>query len=161
MCEVYGVCPAPKKSHASSPPSLPLDTLTVEDVAAFVQSLGPSGARNTCPEGCTTVELYNATSYIAHGINGAALTKLIHLHDDRTWVHNLTLREKHANFLGAQGVFGAVGLNSEQRIALMTRLSISLRRAGYVVAPVDPKRRLVQLLRAARAEERQQRHRET
>lgn len=151
MCEIYGVCPAPAKQVDADKQ---LHILSAEDVAEFIVSLGPNGTRQTCPDGCTIYEHFNASRFVERGINGAALARLTHAHENRAWVHNTSLREKHAEFLAGHGVFGAAGLKGEQRIALMTRLRDALRHAGFAVAPIEPKRRLVELARAARAEER-------
>ena len=150
------MCPPP----AAAPPSKPLPALhdlSVAEVAAFVASLGPSGSRQTCLPGCPLVNYFNASQFIERGMHGAALARLVHAHDARAWVHNISLRAAHAAWLTSHGVLGADDLKSEQRIALMTRLRDALRHAGF--AAPEPRRRSLQVQqRTRRAQLR--RHRE-
>lgn len=138
MCELYGVCPAP--AQASSTSQSALHALSVADVAAFVESIGPNGSRQTCPSACPLVGLLNASLFVRGAVDGRTLARLVRAHDDRAWVHNETLRAAHAEMLAEHRVFGGghVGLKSEQRIALMTRLRDALRHAGYLAAPATP-----------------------
>ena len=135
MCELYGVCPAP--ASAEPPPTKALEHLSAAEVAAFVKSLGPDGARQTCPPTCAIVNQFSAASakFLERGIHGHELLKLVHAHSHPAWVHNSTLRQQHADYLASVGVFAKdVPKASEKAIAMMTRLRDAFKHAGYATS---------------------------
>ena len=135
MCELYGVCPPPTTAEPS--PSKALADLSAAEVAAFVASLGPNGARQTCPPTCPLVEQFSAasTKFQERGIHGHELLKLVHAHSHPAWVHNITLRQQHAEYLASVGVFAKdVPKASEKAIAMMTRLRDAFKHAGYATS---------------------------
>ena len=84
MCDAYGVCEAAtgpssaaERTNATRRLHMlpPLAHWSVDEVAAFVDSLSETGARNTCMSGCKTPGLFNdsAVRFKALGINGTML----------------------------------------------------------------------------------------
>lgn len=143
MCTLYGVCKT--DSGAALPPLAPIGSLTIEHVAGFVDSLRPGGTRQTCPARCPLPALLNGSRFAEHRIDGFRLAQLIHEHEART-SKNMTLRRHHGDWLASSGLLPD-GLDSEQYIAIGTRLRDALRQAGAL----GSRRRSTKLLRTARA----------
>ncbi|KAL1519453.1 hypothetical protein AB1Y20_022975 [Prymnesium parvum] len=75
-CASRGECPPPPLLDRLLPP---LVEWTPADVAAFLLSLGPAGARQTCPHACALPPLFSAplaAAFEAHRLNGSALLAL-------------------------------------------------------------------------------------
>ena len=128
MCANYGVCPP-------LPPPLRHDRLDVRhvaawnasSVAAFVRSLGPDGARQSCPPTCPIVALFATTAQAFEIIDGAALSALLQTHSERLRAagKNETARAAHAAWCAARGaVMGIVPspVKPNQAIAYFSRL---------------------------------------
>ena len=124
MCSLYGVCPRPQVPQ--QPFHLP--DLNTKEVAAFVASIRPDGHRNSCPAGCTLIELFNATEFEERAVTGKRLASLLLEHEARftsAVVHNSTLRAAHCEWIAGQHLL-PMGLKDEQYLALVVRLREAL-----------------------------------
>jgi len=70
---------------------------SVAEVSQFVDSLGTNGSRQNCPEGCSTIALFDGSRFVARGLDGKALHALIANYT----AHEATLRGENGWFPNA------------------------------------------------------------
>ena len=103
MCSVYGFCPPGTATvRVSTLPELRLREASVTEVGGFVDSLRAGGARDICPPGCTLLEAFNSSRFVAQRIDGAGLLRFVRHHEEglpRESIHNDTLRLAHARWI--------------------------------------------------------------
>lgn len=132
MCNSYGVC-NDVVSVSPSPPPLQLEALRAPDVADFIKSIGdPNGSRQTCPPNCSLLAMFNGSSFVQHGVDGAVLARWLREHEARftsSVKHNATERAAHGRWLGSLFPWPS-GAKPEQYIALTVRLRAALIHSG-------------------------------
>ena len=128
MCASYGVCPPPPQPpRHDRHDARRIAAWNASSVAAFVRSLGPEGARQSCPAACPIVTLIAAAAPAFERIDGATLSNLLDTHSERLRAagKNETARVAHAAWCVARGaalgVF-PVPVKPDRAIAFFTRL---------------------------------------
>ena len=137
MCTVYGVCPSGRSAAGSNgssakSQSTALRKFSVEQVVAFISSVGVNGSRQTCTPDCALLQLFDGSLFRKQDTDGEKLAHFFHAHETRFTrevIHNNTARAAHAGWVASHGFFPG-GLNGEQYLALTTRLRDALRDAG-------------------------------